>query len=103
MSRILTGSMPDSSNFLLTTCSHSAIIAYEAIELQKGGESLKNRIKEVRKEHGLSQTRLSELSGVHRVSIARYELGVNAPTAENLMKIAEAMNVSIDELVKKGA
>lgn len=64
---------------------------------------MKNRIKEVREAHGLSQTRLAELSGVHRVSIARYELGVNVPTAKNLMKLAIAMNVSIDELMNRKA
>lgn len=64
---------------------------------------MKNRIKEVREAQGLSQTRLAELSGVHRVSIARYELGVNEPTAKNLMKLAIAMNVSIDELMNRKA
>lgn len=64
---------------------------------------MKNKLKEIRKARGLSQTKLSELSGVHRVSIARYELGVNTPTAENLMKLAVALDVSTDELLNRKA
>ena len=53
---------------------------------------------------GLSQDKLSALSGVHRVTIARLELGTQSPTLETLKKLADALNVPIDELVdRKGA
>ena len=57
----------------------------------------------VRKEHGLSQEQLSKLSGVHRVLISKYETGDVVPTIRNLQRLANALNVPIDELVDKKA
>lgn len=48
-------------------------------------------IKKLRKEKGLTQKRLSELSGVHEVQIARYENGKSKPSVEILKKICEAL------------
>lgn len=64
---------------------------------------MKNRLRELRKMREMSQARLSEVSGVHRVSIARYELGIMTPTVENLAKLAKALDVTMDDLLIKKA
>ena len=58
-------------------------------------------IKEARKKAGLTQDELAKLANVHRTVIARCEEGVNLPSFRTLVKIATALNVPIDELVKK--
>lgn len=60
-----------------------------------------SKLAQVRKEQGLSQERLSVISGVHRVSIARYETGKSSPNVRTLEKLAAALNVKIGELVEK--
>ena len=63
-----------------------------------------SRLAEVRKAKGLSQARLSELSGVHRVTICKYETGVVSPNVRNLKKLSDALEVPVDEIIdKKGA
>ena len=62
------------------------------------------KLAELRKSKGLSQQRLSDLSGVARVTIARFELGTQSPTLETLKRLADALKVPIDKLVdRKGA
>ncbi len=57
------------------------------------------RLKEARNTRGYTQNKLSELSDVHEKSIARYEAGTTAPTADNVVKLAQALEVSIDYLL----
>jgi transcriptional regulator with XRE-family HTH domain len=62
------------------------------------------KLRSVRKRKCLSQTQLSEISGVHRTLISRYEFGLVSPTVENLQKLAAALNCTVDELIgKEGA
>jgi transcriptional regulator with XRE-family HTH domain len=68
----------------------------------KGGDSI--RLAQVRKSKGLTQEQLSALSGVSRVSIARYETGAISPTIRNLLKLSSALKVPVDKLIdRKGA
>lgn len=53
----------------------------------------------IRKSKGLSQQRLAALSGVHRVTIARFETGKISPTLQTLNKLAAALGVKISDLV----
>ena len=58
-------------------------------------------IRQRRKELGLSQDKLSKLAGVAYNTIVKIESGENPnPTIETLKKIAKALKVSIDALLK---
>ncbi|MCD8372409.1 MAG: helix-turn-helix domain-containing protein [Clostridia bacterium] len=57
------------------------------------------RLKELRKEKGLGQTRLAELCGVSNGIISLWENGMREPTMSNLIKLAKIFEVSIDYLV----
>lgn len=56
-------------------------------------------IRKYRKEKGWSQRKLSELSGVSHTQIANYETNRTKPTLETIVKIANALNVNIAELL----
>ena len=52
----------------------------------------------------MTQEQLAQAAGIHRVTIARYESGATSPTVRSLEKLAEALGVSVSELVDgKGA
>lgn len=55
---------------------------------------LSSRLKALRTEAGMTQKRLSELSGVPLPSIRAYERGVRSPKDQSQQKIADVFNVS---------
>lgn len=57
------------------------------------------RIAQMRRERGISQEELAELALLHRVTVAKYETGQVEPGAIALSRIADALNVSTDELL----
>ncbi len=52
------------------------------------------KLKYLRKQKGVTQTELAELTGIHQVSIAKYEKDKMVPQPEQLEKITQALNVS---------
>ena len=58
-------------------------------------------IKKRRREKGISQDRLSKLADLSLNTIVTIESGVNPnPTIETLTKIAKALEVGVDDLIK---
>lgn len=57
------------------------------------------RLKEIRMQRGLSQQRLGDMIGVTKVSICGYENGTRVPTIDNLVKLADSLNTTIDYLL----
>lgn len=55
-------------------------------------------IRKIRKERGLTQRKLGELSSINEVQIRQYELGKANPKIETLQKIAKALDCTIYEL-----
>ena len=60
---------------------------------------LGDSIKQVRKEAGWSQAELGERIGTDPGRISRYESGRITPSADALVRIAEALDVSLDYLL----
>ena len=58
-----------------------------------------NRIKEVLKDKGISQTWLAKQSGKSYNTINEYARNVRQPSLEDLDKIAEILNVEAKELL----
>ncbi len=56
-------------------------------------------MRRLRQTRGLSQQRLSEVSGIPRPTLASLETGTANPTLTVLSKAATAFNVSIEELI----
>ncbi|WP_217958595.1 helix-turn-helix transcriptional regulator [Acutalibacter muris] len=59
---------------------------------------LKNRLKEVRAEQGLSQSQLAALVGVSRNTISSIETGQFSPTAKLALILSIALDKKFEEL-----
>lgn len=57
------------------------------------------RLKKLRKQTQLTQVDVAEKLGISQPAYASWERGVKKPTQENLVKIAQILNVSVDYLV----
>lgn len=58
-----------------------------------------DRIRDLRVSRGLSQDQLAELATLNRVTVAKYEAGRIEPGAQALARLADALDVSVDELL----
>lgn len=61
-----------------------------------------NRLRQLRKDSGLTQVRLAEKARVSRSVIARFETGRTELSTRNLARIANALDCSMDEIVNGG-
>ncbi len=57
------------------------------------------RLKKLRKKANFTQVEVAEKLGISQPAYASWERGVKKPTQENLVKIAQVLNVSVDYLV----
>lgn len=63
--------------------------------------TIADNIKKYRNKMGVSQDRLSKIADVTYNTIIKIESGSNKnPTIETLAKIAKALNVGVDDLIK---
>ena len=62
---------------------------------------MENRILELRKERNMTQMSLSTSIHVSQETISAYETGRHDPTAENLIRIANFFQVSVDYLLRR--
>jgi transcriptional regulator with XRE-family HTH domain len=60
---------------------------------------MQTRLKEWREKRGLSLRKLGELSGVHYVSLVKLEAGRLDPQLSTLLKLCEALRVTLSQLV----
>ena len=59
---------------------------------------LKNRLKEIRAERGLSQTELAEMVGVARNTISSIETGQFSPTAKLALILCVALDKKFEDV-----
>lgn len=60
---------------------------------------LSKKLKELRKQKGMSQEQLAEKLNVSRQAITKWETGLGIPDIENMKNIAILFHVSLDELL----
>ena len=64
-------------------------------------QNLANNIKKLREDKGLSQEKLARLADVANNTLIKMESGENEnPTLDTLKKVAKALDVSVDNLIK---
>lgn len=56
-------------------------------------------IKFLRKKQGLNQTQLGEALGITKGAVSGYENGSSIPGVETLIKIAQLLEISVDDLI----
>lgn len=60
------------------------------------------KIKELRKERGLTQTEFAEIMNLNPVTVNRYENNKRFPDISTLISIADYFDVPLDELSDEG-
>jgi transcriptional regulator with XRE-family HTH domain len=63
-------------------------------------QRLAMRLKRLREERGLTQEQLAKRSGLSHGYLARLEIGMHDPSLSTLAKLANALKVSVAELVE---
>lgn len=62
--------------------------------------SLGDRLQVLRSEHGYSQEQLADLVGVSRQAVSKWETGSSMPDIDNLVRLSELYEQSLDIIVK---
>lgn len=62
-------------------------------------EILAKRLKELRQENNYSQYEIADIIGIAQVTYSDYELGRRSVSIQNLVKIAQIYNVSVDYML----
>ena len=57
-------------------------------------------LKAVRERCGLTRQELAEAAGVNSTSVYRYETGRREPRFQEALRLAEALNTTLEELAK---
>lgn len=69
--------------------------------MPKTTSTIAKNIKKHRKEKGLSQDKLSRMANVSHATIIKIESGgIQSPTIGTVQKIAKALGVGLDDLLK---
>ena len=62
-------------------------------------EIFRDRLRDVRELRKLSQSELADRSGLKPAAISHFETGARKPSFENLKRLADALEVSVDYLL----
>lgn len=60
-------------------------------------------IKEARQMKGITQEQLAKMLGITQGAVAQWENGLTHPSFDMLPKVAEALGMTVDELIGKKA
>ena len=63
------------------------------------GKRVGQRVKALRKKHGLTQSQLAKMSGIKRPNISRLEAGKHVPGITFIQRLADCLQVKISELI----
>jgi transcriptional regulator with XRE-family HTH domain len=63
---------------------------------------MSSNLKRLREQQALSLTDLAQKSGVNRITIHRIEKGKQKPMPRTIRKLAEALQVKVEQLNRKG-
>ena len=88
---------------MTTHCPYTASMGRSRLKLpplDSGGETLGERIARLRKERGYTQTELAERIGIIQALVSDYERGKLRLSAEMVVRFAEALEVSTEDLLR---
>ena len=63
------------------------------------GDYMDNRLRQLRKEHKLTQVELQMRTGIEQSLLSKYENGERTPPTETLIALADFYHVSIDYIL----
>ncbi|MEC7583429.1 MAG: helix-turn-helix transcriptional regulator [Planctomycetota bacterium] len=62
---------------------------------------MKQKLRELRARDGLTQDQVAKALGVHESAVSRWEGGSRVPTADDLVRLSDLYQVSVDSLLGK--
>lgn len=65
----------------------------------KAALQIGDRLRQARRQHGLTQGQVAALLGLNRTAYTHYENGVNMPDVLTLVRLAEVYGVSLQEFL----
>jgi transcriptional regulator with XRE-family HTH domain len=68
--------------------------------LDRGKETIGQRVARIRKERGLSQAQFADRIGIIQALVSAYELGKLRLTAEMAIRFADVLGITTDELLR---
>lgn len=71
-----------------------------AAQLKKIRKEFGLRVRELRKERGYSQEAFADECGLHRTYVGAIERGERNVAIDNIAKIADALNIRVEELFR---
>lgn len=63
------------------------------------GDDMKNNLRRIRKEKGLTQIAVQMHTGVEQALLSKFENGERIPPTDTLIRLADFYNVSIDYIL----
>ena len=63
------------------------------------GDGMKNNLRKLRKEKGITQIALQMQTGIEQALISKFESGERGPPTDTLMRLAEFYGVSMDYIM----
>ena len=69
----------------------------------EASRALPENLRELRELRGLTQSELGRLAGIAPGSVSHFETGQRVPSVESLVKLADALSVSVDALLGRQA
>ena len=60
---------------------------------------ISSNLRRIAKEKGLTQIKISELTGITKTALGHYFTGENLPSIDNLVSICNVLNCTMDEVV----
>jgi transcriptional regulator with XRE-family HTH domain len=65
----------------------------------KSSEDFRANLRRFRDVRGLTQSEMADRAGIRAASVSHFETGQRAPSLETLVKLADALNVTVDALL----
>ena len=59
-----------------------------------------DELRKLREEKGMTQEQLANILGVNRTTVTLWEVGINKPRADMLIKLADVLQCPIDVLLR---
>ena len=72
----------------------------EVPDMAESSNNFSERLRALRKQKNLSQTRLGKLASLHYTHIGRFERGISRPSGDSLKRLADALDISSDYLLE---
>jgi transcriptional regulator with XRE-family HTH domain len=66
---------------------------------RESGDLVRANLRAFRELRGLTQSQLGERAGLRAASVSHFETGQRVPSLASLVKLADALNVSVDSLL----